>query len=291
MKKYFVLAAALAALLLAGCENPNNNGGNNNKEPGGLAAPAWLSAEASLDTDLGEGDDGIPDGSHIIRVSWAAVPGATAYEVWYGISNNPASSSRFGGDFTETTAVITGGLVKSRGYFVWAKAKNQGGESGFSPRASCTTSHELADAFLAPGKYVADYGDFYQFAGNSTAYRYEMDQFVIAGEIVYIDYWGELSIHEKTGHSGVIIFKYDSANTSGTLVTTGKPCAAAFFFGYNNAGEGVMGNASNHPELPLNDNAVDTVTEALSIFTLNNLQNNIHFSSTVMENYDLEEPE
>jgi hypothetical protein len=70
-----------------------------------------------------------------LTVTWTAVSKATVYEVWYGTSNDSAGATQFGGDITATSAVITG-LTNSTTYYVWVKAKNNIGTSGFSPSAN-----------------------------------------------------------------------------------------------------------------------------------------------------------
>ncbi len=70
-----------------------------------------------------------------LSLSWESVSGATAYEVWYSTENNTASASKFGEDVTNTSVVITG-LENGTQYYVWLKAKNYSGISGFGPVAS-----------------------------------------------------------------------------------------------------------------------------------------------------------
>jgi hypothetical protein len=72
-----------------------------------------------------------------LAVSWTAVDGATAYEVWTGTSNNSALATKYGADITGLSATITS-LTNGTTYYVWIKAKNSVGTSGFSPRASGT---------------------------------------------------------------------------------------------------------------------------------------------------------
>ncbi|MDR1785678.1 MAG: fibronectin type III domain-containing protein [Spirochaetaceae bacterium] len=77
-----------------------------------------------------------------LTVSWAAVSGATDYEVWLGISSDTSllSAARTGlnitGDTTKTT--IINGLSNGILYYVWVKAKNAVGTSGFSQSATGT---------------------------------------------------------------------------------------------------------------------------------------------------------
>ncbi|GHV35200.1 hypothetical protein AGMMS4952_27560 [Spirochaetia bacterium] len=83
----------------------------------------------------------VSPGNKQLTVSWAAVEMAMAYEVWVGTSNNSASASKHGGDVSEgeLSTIITG-LNNGTAYYVWVKAKNTIGASGFSPAAIGTPS-------------------------------------------------------------------------------------------------------------------------------------------------------
>lgn len=74
-------------------------------------------------------------GDSRIIVNWASVPNAATYEVWYYTSDASGSASKFGSDVSGTTATITG-LNNNTTYYVWLKATNATGTSGFSPSSS-----------------------------------------------------------------------------------------------------------------------------------------------------------
>jgi fibronectin type 3 domain-containing protein len=80
-------------------------------------------------------------GSHEITVRLQAVEGTTAYEVWFGTSDNSAQAQKYGSDITGglTETVITG-LENNTPYYVWIKAKNPLGTSDFSPSANAKPS-------------------------------------------------------------------------------------------------------------------------------------------------------
>ena len=78
-------------------------------------------------------------GSGQLVVSWQAVEGASAYEIWAGTTINPTAATKRGNDVSSTSATITG-LSNGTTYYVWIKAKNSVGTSGFSPTASGTPS-------------------------------------------------------------------------------------------------------------------------------------------------------
>ncbi|MDR2702083.1 MAG: fibronectin type III domain-containing protein, partial [Spirochaetaceae bacterium] len=80
-------------------------------------------------------------GSRELAVSWQAVELAEVYEVWLGTSDNSDQSQKQGGDISGgiTETVITG-LENETVYYVWIKAKNVAGTSGFSPAANAKPS-------------------------------------------------------------------------------------------------------------------------------------------------------
>jgi len=71
-----------------------------------------------------------------ITVSWSAVEGTTAYEVWIGTANNSASASKNGTDISASLSKTIDSLSNGTTYYIWIKAKNNIGASGFSPVAS-----------------------------------------------------------------------------------------------------------------------------------------------------------
>jgi hypothetical protein len=89
-------------------------------------------------------------GSGELIVRWRPVKMAESYEVWAGTSGNFADASKHGEDISGgTTQTIITGLVNETTYYVWVKAKNSAGTSGFGPRASAKPS-VFAAAPVAP---------------------------------------------------------------------------------------------------------------------------------------------
>jgi len=63
-----------------------------------------------------------------LRVSWASVPGASEYEVYYGTTSTPTTLAT---TITGTTTIITG-LTNGTTYYVRIRAKNANGFSNYS---------------------------------------------------------------------------------------------------------------------------------------------------------------
>jgi formylglycine-generating enzyme len=107
---------------------------------------------SSVTVPIAPGAATITTGNSYLSLSWTAVSGATAYEVWYNTLNNSDSATRFGGDITGTSHTISG-LTNGILYYVWLKAKNSAGASGFGTVASGTPSSPF-DSATTPGDVV-----------------------------------------------------------------------------------------------------------------------------------------
>jgi formylglycine-generating enzyme required for sulfatase activity len=108
------LPAFLAALFLSACPQPE--GENTAPEP--PAAPGTLA---------------VTTGDEELRVSWAAVTGAAAYDVYYTADGDPSLAVT-----VSTPEAVVWGLANTVSYSVWVKAKNAAGSSGFSPPGTGT---------------------------------------------------------------------------------------------------------------------------------------------------------
>ena len=79
--------------------------------------------------------------NNLLAVSWTPVTGAASYEVWYKqtTADDPSGATKFNGAGTITgTFVSITGLTGGQQYYVWVKAVNSAGTSGFSPGTSGT---------------------------------------------------------------------------------------------------------------------------------------------------------
>jgi hypothetical protein len=112
-KDYYIPLIALVFLsTFSGCEQPSNT-----RIPETPELPAVIPGDRQL------------------TVSWNAVPAASAYEVWIGTGVTIAMAELYRDSYvTETTVTITG-LDNYNTYYVWIRALNNAGKSGFSPQA------------------------------------------------------------------------------------------------------------------------------------------------------------
>jgi hypothetical protein len=82
----------------------------------------------------------VTPGNGQLSLTWTAVSGTTYYEVWYNDENSTATASSYSTYITATTSTITG-LANNTTYYMWLKARNSYGTSGFGPVASGTPSY------------------------------------------------------------------------------------------------------------------------------------------------------
>jgi hypothetical protein len=115
---------------------------------GGLSAFSASSNAWTIPADPGA--PGLTPGDTIIDATWGAVTGATLYRVYTNTIDDSASSTEFGAGFAGTSATITG-LTNGTPYYVWVRAENAGGQSGYSPSASATPQVVPPAAPGAPG--------------------------------------------------------------------------------------------------------------------------------------------
>lgn len=93
-----------------------------------------------------------------LTVTWSAVDGATAYQVWYNTADDSATAVKFGGDFISTACLITG-LSNGTAYHVWVKILYGDGTNEFSPSAVSTpvaTALSLSDIMFIYGGGSSD---------------------------------------------------------------------------------------------------------------------------------------
>lgn len=104
-------------------------------------------------------------GNGQLTAAWAAVSGATSYEVW-GSTTNDNATAALDNTVTDNTCVITG-LANGVPYYVWLKARNAGGASGFGPGGTGTP------AAPAPPAYTVDAVNGNDAAGDGSTIPYK----------------------------------------------------------------------------------------------------------------------
>jgi hypothetical protein len=75
-------------------------------------------------------------GTTRLTASWTAASGAESYEVWVGETGDRAAAA-LNQEVAGSFAVILD-LANDKPYWVWVRAKNSAGASGFSPGAQGT---------------------------------------------------------------------------------------------------------------------------------------------------------
>jgi len=95
------------------------------------------------------------DGSYTdrVNVSWSAVTGATAYEVWRSTTNSSGTASQLASSVTNTSYDDTS-AIQGQTYFYWLKAKNTYTTSAFS------TSDSGYSSLAAPATVTASDGSY-----------------------------------------------------------------------------------------------------------------------------------
>ena len=105
-----------------------NNAGTSGFSPPANAVPTVFDAPPAAPAA-----PAVTLGSGTVTLSWQAVPGTHAYEMWYGTSSTSASAVQYGGDISSGLSAAITGLGNGTTYWIWLKAKNDRGTSGFSP--------------------------------------------------------------------------------------------------------------------------------------------------------------
>lgn len=121
-------------------------------------------------------------GDEKLMVYWTEIPEATSYEVWYNTSSDLDSAIQYGSDYTGTSTTITG-LTNGTKYYVWIRAKFEGGIlSNFS---SYKTGTPLFPQPLEINTWLAD-----NFTSDGSQYHRWYTYNIIEGKS-YIISWDE----------------------------------------------------------------------------------------------------
>jgi hypothetical protein len=89
------------------------------------------------------GEPGVTAADKQLTVSWAAVPYAAFYEVWYGVESTLNLASKWKENLTAVNTIISG-LTNGTTYYVWVRAGNITGTGGFSAGAAGTPVQPIA---------------------------------------------------------------------------------------------------------------------------------------------------
>lgn len=226
LRSFCILVLVLVTFcMMQGCSDSDSNGGHH---------PATVPSAPGTPT--------VTPGDSQLTVTWAAVAGATSYEVYFNTTDNLSTATLApDANNTDTTCTITG-LTNGTTYYVWVKAKNSAGTSEASPVASGVPAssgpwsgtvsagttgddHAMCIAVGAGGNvYIggSTYGSFltYTNPGGQDAFITEMDS---SGSIMK-NYQSQLS--------GTDTIRAMVADSAGNIIVTGqgpsKPFVAKF---------------------------------------------------------------
>jgi len=199
----------------------------------------WIKAKNNIGTsDFSPMANGIPLASYAvpvtpstpsvilsngqITVTWSAVEGASAYEIWKGTSTNSASATKYGDDITESLSVTVDSLSNGTTYYFWVKAKNSIGTSGFSPYVS--------------GKHITDASTPTLVSANG---QITVSWSSLTGADQYEVFCGTSTTPPQTATKTVT-----STSTTISSLTNGTTYSI-WVRGKNTTGTGVMSNAAS----------------------------------------------
>jgi hypothetical protein len=195
-------------------------------------APAGLTITPLSDTSL--------------AVSWAAVPGASKYELRYNIEDSRNSSTAQSVEVTETSKTITG-LSANTTYYVWVRAK-QGDVVGAFAGGNGTT-------LLSAPTNVTAMADYMQVTVSWTA---------VSGAASY-------DLYYNTGNNSTTATKVSDVTSPHTL--SGLPNGAAYFVwikAKNANGESAFSTVANASTLALSAPVIESVTaDSIGQLTVN----------------------
>lgn len=132
-----------------------------------LAASGTPKAPTALPST--PGTPTVTSGNASLNVSWSAVADASSYEVRYSTTDDSSSATLADDDITDTTYQITG-LTNGTLYYVWVRAVNSIGSSGFSPSASATPAVPTIALAFANSDMEADMHNSFGLKPSESAY-------------------------------------------------------------------------------------------------------------------------
>lgn len=140
---------------------------------------SFSNCEDSPETGVPEAPEApyVEPGDGELFVAWEEAPGASSYEVWIHTLDDSKTATQAASDIREASYTVTD-LENGVTYYVWIKAKNQSGASGFSRSTSAMTiSGDSGKTYYYEGTVVIttkgtnDQGDSYNESVTYTGVR------------------------------------------------------------------------------------------------------------------------
>jgi len=146
----------------------------NNSGVGGFSDSASGMPEAFSDAPSAlQTAPSVVAGNKSLTVSWQSVQMASVYEIWIG-TTNVSQDAKYEKDISGLSVVITG-LENYTAYYIWIKAKNSVGASGFSPAGNGTPrERDISSDKLPAPVLVSGYERLtvtWEAAADATAYE------------------------------------------------------------------------------------------------------------------------
>jgi hypothetical protein len=217
-----------------------------------------VSAVVGLDTSL--------------EASWAAVPGATGYDLYFTDTATQPTGSTNGittnVTITETTATITS-LANDTVYKVWIRAKDNSDTGVWVYQGSAAP-----EAVTIP----SDLAKYFQSEPWSPAYAYYDDGFAVDSTTKTFYYYSDSTFNTKwkgfvvkivsDGDASIMIIEITAVTGSwySTPPAVGKYFAAA----YKNPTSFAVSSTTAYKAIDGKNTGVDTITEAISEYTTAN---------------------
>lgn len=124
-------------------------------------------------------DVAVIGGDGRISISWAAMPGASGYDVWWHDNNGSPDSSLVGNRLSGTAGLsaVIAGLENGKAWYVWIRARNSLGASSWSPAYGVipVDTPDIAALIMGDGSFTVSWGASAGASGYDVLWHTEND--------------------------------------------------------------------------------------------------------------------